>query len=264
MRLQSQKWLNESVTSKPIWEHNVWICTANATEESKDSGLLWIEAGSNPELQPKFDDFAALICQISAATNSVVVYLKQIPNQPIVYADDPEQKPRKEDGFIAYGWRKFLDNWDNGNPEILARFPMTKAAVKAMDMTSEFVLERKIRENEITRWCVGGGSKRAWTSWIAAAVDDRINCAFPVVDSLLNVSEALHNHYKSLGGWSSDLYEYYDQGIFADIDSRVRKPLDFTMSLIAYCSKQPRSISLTAGPHSSPKVVFKRAVISCF
>jgi hypothetical protein len=44
----------------------------------------------------------------------------------------------------------------------------------------------------------------------------------------------------------------------------VGKPLDFTMSLIAYCSKQPRLISLTAGPHISRKVVLSKQLLVVF
>ena len=49
---------------------------------------------------------------------------------------------------------------------------MTKAAVKAMDMTDEFVIQNGLRSKPIDKWSVGGGSKRAWTSWTTAAVDE--------------------------------------------------------------------------------------------
>ena len=49
IRMTSQKWTNSSYVSKSIWEHNVWICTPNATDVSVDSALLWIENGNNDE-----------------------------------------------------------------------------------------------------------------------------------------------------------------------------------------------------------------------
>ena len=31
-----------------------------------------------------------------------------VPNQPVVFKDDPARKPRTEDDFIAYTWNHFL------------------------------------------------------------------------------------------------------------------------------------------------------------
>ena len=56
--------------------------------------------------------------------------LRLVPNQPIVFMDDPTRKPRSEDDFIAYTWDKFLRTGDEKWP---ARLPMTKSAVRAMD-----------------------------------------------------------------------------------------------------------------------------------
>lgn len=57
-------------------------------------------------------------------------------------------------------------------PEWIARLPMTKAAVRAMDSVIAFT--EKTRQTHITQYIVGGASKRGWTSWTTAAVDKRV------------------------------------------------------------------------------------------
>ena len=60
----------------------------------------------------------------------MVAELRMMPNQPVMFKDDPSRKPRSEDDFIAYTWDKFLRTGDEKWP---ARLPMTKSAVRAMD-----------------------------------------------------------------------------------------------------------------------------------
>jgi PhoPQ-activated pathogenicity-related protein len=49
-----------------------------------------------------------MLLQIALATQSVVVGLHNIPNQPTVFVND-DYGPRGEDELIAYGWRRFLE-----------------------------------------------------------------------------------------------------------------------------------------------------------
>ena len=63
-------------------------------------------------------------------TGTITAELRLVPNQPVVFMDDPAKKPRTEDDFIAYTWDKFLRTGDEKWP---ARLPMTKSAVRAMD-----------------------------------------------------------------------------------------------------------------------------------
>ena len=60
----------------------------------------------------------------------------KIPNQHMVFAEDPLQKRRSEDGIIAYTWARFLEHPEE--PEWLVRLPMVKAAVRAMDTVTAF------------------------------------------------------------------------------------------------------------------------------
>jgi PhoPQ-activated pathogenicity-related protein len=94
-------------------------------------------------------------------TGTVAVELQQIPNQPIIFKADPSHAARSEDDIIAWVWRIFIET-NGSDPHILLRLPMTKAAVRAMDATEQFLRQQEVQVPE--KWIVAGGSKRGWTS----------------------------------------------------------------------------------------------------
>jgi len=65
---------------------------------------------------------------------------------------------------------------------------------------------------------LGGRSKRGWSAWLTAAVDDRVIAVIPIVLSNLNMIPNFHHVYKSLGGWSFALFDYYNHGVFGLLD----------------------------------------------
>ena len=101
-----------------------------------------------------------------------------MPNQPVVFMDDPAKKPRTEDDFIAYTWDKFLRTGDEKWP---ARLPMTKSAVRAMDAVTQFAAAPEGGGQKVARFVVSGASKRGWTTWTTAAVDKRVIAIAPAV-----------------------------------------------------------------------------------
>ena len=103
---------------------------ANVTS---DVGLLFIGGGSNDRNPPPAP--AAWLVDAARDTGTVSAELRMVPNQPVIFKDDPTRKPRSEDDFIAYTWDKFLRTGDEKWP---ARLPMTKSAVRAMDTVTAF------------------------------------------------------------------------------------------------------------------------------
>ena len=89
----------------------------------------------------------------------------------------PPVKDRTEDEVIAYTFDHFLN--DTSDTEWPALLPMTKAAVKAMDMAQQFVPTIAFNQ-QINGFVVTGGSKRGWTTWLTAAVDDRVVAIAPM------------------------------------------------------------------------------------
>ena len=84
--------------------------------------------------------------------------------QNIVFADDPEQHSRSEDSSIAYSWLHYIEDATNDTEYILF-MPMTKAGVRAMDATTEFLTSamapQEIQDANIhpTQFIVSGASK---------------------------------------------------------------------------------------------------------
>ena len=135
-----------------------------------------------------------------------------------MFADDPEQHSRSEDSSIAYTWLHYIEDPTNDTEYILF-LPMTKAGVKAMDATTEFLTSasapQEIQEANLnpTQFIVSGASKRGWTSWLVASVDPRVMVLVPVVLDLLNVPSNLQHHFRAYGGWSFAFEDYWELGL---------------------------------------------------
>ncbi|KAK7003107.1 autocrine proliferation repressor protein A-like isoform X1 [Biomphalaria glabrata] len=215
LNMTSQKWLTEQVTQKPIWWHYVSIIIPKQIVYT-DTAFMWIDGGSNTDQVPtENDEFINGITAFSVFTGAVAATIKQIPNQPTVFMDDPTMKRRVEDGIIAWTWKEFLAN--GSNPEILLRLPMTKAVVRGFDTLASY--SKIVAGININKFVVGGASKRGWTTWTTTAVDKRVVGMVPVVMDLLNTQKNLHHHFRSLGGWTFAFGDYYVENITQNLDS---------------------------------------------
>ncbi|XP_059147465.1 autocrine proliferation repressor protein A-like isoform X3 [Physella acuta] len=215
LNMTSQKWLTEQVLTRPIWWHYLSVIIPKDIVY-RDTAFLWIDGGGNNDGIPtEKDEFVAGITAFSVATGAIAATIKQIPNQPITFFADPTKKSRSEDAVIAWTWKTFLAN--GSNPEVLLRLPMTKAVVRGFDtMASYSKIEAGV---DLTKYVVGGASKRGWTTWTTAAVDKRVVGMVPVVMDLLNTQKNLHHHYRSLGGWTFAFGDYYTLNVTRDLDS---------------------------------------------
>lgn len=208
LELQSQRWRTQDEVDRPLWKHWLTIIQPNTVKFS--TAMLLIEGGSKDSNPPNLKSEAPLIIT-ALATQSVICEIKMIPNQPIKFFDefDPRYKQvgRKEDALIAYTWDKYLKVQD---PFWVARLPMAKAVVKAMDAIQSFTKDRLQLNLAIDRFVLAGASKRGWTCWTTAAVDSRIKALIPIVIDLLNVKTAFTRQYKAYGTWSDAIHDYLD------------------------------------------------------
>ena len=204
--LTSQRWLTEKEVEQPLWKH--WLVVITPEKVTSDIGFLFIGGGRNDRTPPAAP--AKWLVDTARNTGTVVAELRMVPNQPVVFTDDPARKQRTEDDFIAYTWNKFLRTGDERWP---ARLPMTKSAVRAMDTMTAFSASAAGGTNKVGRFVVAGASKRGWTTWAAAAVDTRVVAIAPAVIDLLNVEPSFEHHYRAYGAYSDAVKDYVEQGI---------------------------------------------------
>jgi PhoPQ-activated pathogenicity-related protein len=216
LEMTSQKWLTEAEVDRPIWKH--WMIVVVPPKVVSDSSLLLIGGGSNKSGAPNEAD--ERLVQVAQATGSVVTELKMVPNQPLVFAGDGEE--RVEDAMIAYTWDKYLRTGDEKWP---ARLPMTKAAVRAMDTVSDFCASEAGGRLDVKQFVVAGGSKRGWTTWTTGAVDRRVRAIFPIVIDMLNVIPSFKHHFSAYGFYAPAVGNYESMGIMEWQDSPEYKNL---------------------------------------
>ena len=216
--MTSQKWLTEAEVERPLWTH--WLTVVRPPKVTSDVALLFISGGSL-ERQPPSSPPAWLVAA-ARDTGTITAELRLVPNQPVVFKDDPARKPRSEDDFIAYTWDKFLRTGDEKWP---ARLPMTKSAVRAMDALTQFSASSAGGSHKLARFVVSGASKRGWTTWTTAAVDKRVIAIAPAVIDLLNIEPSFIHHYRAYGAWSDAVKDYTEQGIMEWMGSKQFKAL---------------------------------------
>lgn len=210
LNMTSQTWRSPTEVNRTEWQH--WMTVIVPDGASIDTGMLYIDAGNNDGHIPTSVD--STMARGAVATNSVVVDLYTVPNQPLIFTDDGQS--RREDQIIAYTFDKHLNGGDDNWPLLL---PMTKSAVRAMDAVQEFLPAHT--GINVNNFVVAGGSKRGWTTWLTAAVDSRVTGIIPMVIDLLNTDQQMmHNktvyegvEFGTEDGYPAALHDYIAYGI---------------------------------------------------
>jgi len=211
VEMTSQAWLTTNEVNHPLWKH--WLTIACPKQVTTTTGFLFITGGGNDKEFPNSPEAAlrradANLVRIAVETKSVVAELHNVPNQPLIFEGDGQN--RSEDKLIAYTWDKFLRTGDERWP---ARLPMTKAAVRAMDTVTAFCASPEGGALKVDRFMVSGGSKRGWTTWTTAAVDKRVIAIAPIVIDILNMEVSMSHHYAAYGFWAPAIHDYEEQHI---------------------------------------------------
>lgn len=206
--LRSQHWrsASEVEAGQVEWKH--WVNVIIPASVSETTALILINGGNTTDPAPAIDNQYGLL---ALGTGSILVDLTAVPNQPIHFLD--EAFSRSEDEIIAYSWDKFLQGGDDVWP---AQLPMVKAVVACMDAVQEFAATKG---KTIHSFVLVGGSKRGWTAWLTAAVDDRVAAVAPIVSDLLNMQRSFAHHWACYGFWADALAPYEEMGIFDWFDS---------------------------------------------
>lgn len=151
-------------------------------------------SGSGTEELAWFSEAAVLTGQIAAI-------LHDVPNQPLFGG-------MREDELLAFTWLQFLNT---GDPTWICHLPMTNAAARAMDAVDEFILERLGRQPN--GYMVCGASKRGWTTWLVAAVDERVIGIAPMVYDNLNIPAQMAHQVAVWGDFSYKIGDYTSLGL---------------------------------------------------
>ncbi|MHC1766924.1 MAG: PhoPQ-activated pathogenicity-related family protein [Verrucomicrobiia bacterium] len=204
VEMTSQSWLTTNEVNRTLWKH--WMTITKPDRVASSTALLFIGGGSNERPAPKQAD--GNMIRVALATRSIVSELRMVPNQPLVFVGDGQE--RVEDSLIAYCWDKFLRTGDERWP---TRLPMTKSAVRAMDTITAFCASKEGGEVKVDSFVVAGGSKRGWTTWTTGAVDKRVRAIVPIVIDMLNIEPSFIHHWEAYGFYAPAVGDYTNMGI---------------------------------------------------
>jgi PhoPQ-activated pathogenicity-related protein len=211
--LSSQVWPKPNLSQKGLlWKHTLILYRPETVKTTQ--ALLFIDGGTRylPKNSPNhFNviDFA----RIAKETSSIVIDLKDIPNQALGFDDG---QLRVEDGIIAYTWNRFMDDPEQGHywP---AHLPMAKAVIKAMDAAQQIAEQNHL---QIRHFVISGASKRGWTAWLVSLEDTRINALVPIVIDSLNTKKNLQHIYQVYNHtWPLAFHDHVEQNIPARMNT---------------------------------------------
>lgn len=194
LNMTSQRWLSGFQVSKENWTHEIIINVPSTLDKSSPTSewaTLFL-SGSNETQSVEVEQAA----YTAAKTGSIAAVIRGVPNEQLVFPDDPRNMTRSEDDLQAYTRLVYLLN---NKPEWLVELPMVKAVVRAMDTITSFAqteLDAKVEKFGVT-----GHHQRAQITWMLAAVDNRVHAIVPVSHSLNAKKQREHAH-QSLGNFA--------------------------------------------------------------
>jgi PhoPQ-activated pathogenicity-related protein len=198
--LTSQSW--PKATNQTEWQHYVQVIVPNVV--TGNTAFLLIDGGSTRKSPPDKIDTIAMMTGLQ--TNSISIYLPNVPNQPLKFAD--EDFDHSEDGIVCYTFDKFMNTGDTSWPAYL---PMVNSAIRTMDAVQEFVRTIPGKSYRVDQFVLAGGSKRGWTTWLATAVDpkSRVKGMIPAVADLANLAVQMEYHRQTYQGVSAGMSDGY-------------------------------------------------------
>jgi PhoPQ-activated pathogenicity-related protein len=213
-RLGGNSYVELTLTSQTwrgiVWKHQLFIIKPDRVRDASRA-LLLIGGGSwRDELAEPITDGeaelpreAALLSSLAAEIAGPVAVLLHVPQQPIfggMYEDD----------IISHTFVEYMKTRDPTWPLLL---PMVKSAVRGMDAVADFALDEW--SLEIKNFTLTGASKRGWTTWLAAAVDPRVDALAPMVIDVLNMAPQMQHQLDTWGKFSEQIEDYTKRGIQA-------------------------------------------------
>lgn len=189
IRLHSQTWRGIP------WEHPLLLCTP-PTLAVEDVMVLVIsgDAGVSDTL---------LGMSLATRAKLRVAVLPNVPVQPLFGG-------LREDALLAYTFQRYLEE---GDPDWPLLFPMTRAALAAMEALAD--VAHRAWGIRLRGFVVTGASKRGWTTYLAAAAaPQRVLAMAPMVFDILDMPRQLAHQQEFWGQVSPMIHDYTDRGLF--------------------------------------------------
>jgi len=206
IELTSQTWRGSP------WRHPLTIIRPESVRHP-DLALLVVSG----DARRSFVDEAAL----ATAAGVPVAVLRNVPNQPLF--------GQSEDELVSHTFEQYVWSEDPTWPLL---FPMTKAALAAMDAVTD--VARREWGGDVRRFVVSGASKRGWTAWLAAAADRRVAGVVPVVFDNLSFPDQMKNQIAIWGRYSEMLGDYTERKLQAMIGTERGRKLVSMVDPFAY------------------------------
>jgi len=188
----SQSWSPENLVSPSQWLENVAIGIPKHPKSTRALIAVDMDEGT--------------LLKVVQETNTIVISLKTIPNNNLVYQND--NKVRVEDDSIARTWKLFTE--DPAQRQLL---PLHVPMAATISQTIRLAKKELVRWN-IDQFIVTGASKRGWATWLSAVSDPSVVAIVPFVIDVLDTDSVMKNIYRSYGGnWPVAFTPYYNQGI---------------------------------------------------
>lgn len=185
------------------WNHEMTVMVPDILKYN--DALLFITGGSLKDEKPNIhewtEDLTTELSQVAKTNMTIVAIVWQVPNQPLY--DD-----LTEDALISYTLNNYLNDHDFTWPLL---FPMTKSAVRAMDVVQKFA--KKEVKRKVNHFIVSGASKRGWTTWLTGANDSRVKAIGPMVIDVLNMAVNVDYQKVVWGDYSIEIADYVNLGI---------------------------------------------------
>lgn len=221
LELTSQRWREH------LWQHPMLVVRPD-TVRHPDIAFLLVSGDGRPT------QAFGLLRTLAERAGAVAAVLTRVPNQPLY-------EGRKEDALIAYTFDQYAKT---GDPTWPLLFPMVKSAVRALDALQQWAQAQ--HGQRLSRFVVGGASKRGWTTWLTAAVDRRVCGLAPMVFDMLNMKVQTDWAQKVYGRQSEQIHDYVDLGLVEKLDSPPLARLRSWVDPYSYCKRytQPKLILL--------------------
>ena len=197
--------LNWDAAKPENWQHKVALYIP--THSYHPTALVVINNGNNSGKAYTADANESDLQDIAKQTNTVVVSIHTVPNQPLTLTN--ENKPLTEDALVAQSWMKSMTS-----PQLPIQFPMAASTIRAMDLA-----QKELQKNSIKNFIVTGASKRGWAAWLAALADTRIKAIVPAAIDIVDFKSFLQETNKIYANqWPIAFYDYYKAGVTKQLD----------------------------------------------